>query len=317
VDTLFIRSLGITSEEVSGGCFCCNYNDLEKSIKFLQRKEQPEVIFAESVGSCADLAATVINPLLCFNPDQYEIVLSVYADIRLLIKFLQNKKDIFYNNVNYIFEKQLQEADIVVVNKIDLLTDEQLKIAKKIIAGSYEGKTILYQNSLSEEGIRQWLFVCNSSNNSLLRPTLEIDYELYGAGEAELAWLDEEIQIVTTDKSAVTAGSMFINKIYNKITEYNHPIGHLKFLIDNGKEKRKISFSSIPPTPNIDDLNFLETDKIIILINARVQVIPALLQKIVVDAIKETEFSANCKIIENGISVFKPGYPRPTYKIPA
>jgi G3E family GTPase len=131
VDTQFIKGYDIPSEEVTAGCFCCNYNELEKSIASLQINEKPEIIFAESVGSCTDLAATVINPLLSLNPDTYQIVLSVFADIQLLIRFLQNDKDIFYDNVNYIYEKQLEEADIIVVNKIDLLTEEQLDLARQ------------------------------------------------------------------------------------------------------------------------------------------------------------------------------------------
>jgi Ni2+-binding GTPase involved in maturation of urease and hydrogenase len=314
VDTLFIKGHNIPSEEVSGGCFCCNYNDLEKSISSLQDSERPDIIFAESVGSCTDLAATVINPLLSFNPDQYEIVLSVFTDIRLLVKFLQGSKDIFYDNVNYIYEKQLEEADIIVVNKIDLLTDEQLKLAKKIITATYKSKTIIYQNSLSVKDIQQWLTVCSGLESILLRPTPEIDYDVYGAGEAELAWLDEEIGIVTEDNSAVAAGYALINNIYDKVTGQGYPIGHLKFLMDDGKEQWKRSFSSIA-APSVDTGSHPETDRIIILINARVQVTPALLQKMVADAIIETEFATGCKIIENKFSSFKPGYPKPTHRI--
>src|SRR6185503_17899471 len=139
VDTLFIRGHDIPSEEVSGGCFCCNYEKLEKRIDYLNLTNNPDIIFAESVGSCTDLAATVINPLLSIHPGQYEIILSVFADIRLLMKFLQNDKDIFFDNVNYIYEKQLEEADIIVVNKIDLLNEDQLALAKKLINKEYGG----------------------------------------------------------------------------------------------------------------------------------------------------------------------------------
>jgi len=316
VDSLFMKSHNISTEEVSGGCFCCNYNDLEKGIHTLIANNNPDIIFAESVGSCTDLAATVINPLLSFNADKYEIVLSVFADARLLIQFLKNEKDIFYDNVNYIYEKQLEEADIIVVNKIDLLNEEQLALTKKLISAEYAGKIIHYQNSLSGESIKEWLQQVNDNfNNTSLRSTLEIDYDIYGAGEAQLAWLDEEIGIATKDKNAIAAGYILINKIYAKIAQHGYPIGHLKFLMDDGKEQWKISFSSIAVDPNAATTNHIETDRIIILINARVQVSPALLKQIIADAIIETEVSASCKIIENNLSAFKPGYPKPTHRI--
>jgi|SRR5665647_707806 len=316
VDTLFIKGHDIPSEEVSGGCFCCNYEDLEESIHSLNISNSPDIIFAESVGSCTDLAATVINPLLSFNPGKYEIVLSVFADIRLLMQFLKNEKDIFFDNVNYIYEKQLEEADIIVVNKIDLLNEEQLASSKKLITTEYGNKIISYQNSLSKESITQWIeLITDNFHNTSLRSTPEIDYDIYGAGEAELAWLDEEIGIVTKDKSAVAAGYILINTIYTKLTEHDYPIGHLKFLMDDGKEQRKISFNSIAVYPDVDEPDHIETDRIIVLINARVQVTPALLEKIITDAITETELSVPCKIIQNNMSAFKPGYPNPTHRI--
>lgn len=64
VDTAFFRAADIPTAEVAGGCFRCNFEELEKRIEQLQQEARPEVIFAESVGSCADMAATVLEPLL-------------------------------------------------------------------------------------------------------------------------------------------------------------------------------------------------------------------------------------------------------------
>jgi G3E family GTPase len=61
VDTAFFRLADIPAVEVSGGCFCCNYPNLDKSLDELVESARPDVIFAESVGSCADLVATAAN----------------------------------------------------------------------------------------------------------------------------------------------------------------------------------------------------------------------------------------------------------------
>jgi Ni2+-binding GTPase involved in maturation of urease and hydrogenase len=316
VDTQFVRASGISTEEVAGGCFCCNFEDLDARIESLKEEVNPDVIFAESVGSCTDLAATVINPLLKFKPNQFDIVLSVFADVRLLIIFLQKGRDIFYDNVNYIYEKQFEEADIIVVNKIDLLTDVQFAEAKKIIDVEFGGKIILYQNSLNENSIKQWLSVCEGFQSPELRASLDIDYNIYGAGEAELAWLDEEIQIVTTDNTAFNAGYLLMKNIYNRIIASNHSIGHLKFLMQGGDEKYKISFSSIPVEPFVESI-FPGTNHATVLINARVQVSPSLLEKMVVDAITETELASKTGLIKKNRAAFKPGFPKPTHRVPA
>jgi Ni2+-binding GTPase involved in maturation of urease and hydrogenase len=315
VDTQFIKGQQIPSEEVANGCFCCHYNELHKNMESLQQFEETEIIFAESVGSCTDLAATVVNPLLHFNPGRYDIVLSVFADIRLLTPFLQDGKSIFDDNVNYIYAHQLEEADIIVVNKIDLLDANQLEEARRLIGAEYHGKEILFQNSLSEESVRRWLTACSRLNNAGLRSSVAIDYDLYGAGEAELAWLDEELGIVTADKNAGKAAGLFVKKVYEKIAARGYPIGHLKFLIDDGIKQEKVSFTAVPVADQAE-VTDMETDRVIILVNARVQAEPVLLRTIVNDAILETEGEAGCKITEHSLSAFQPGYPRPTYRMP-
>ena len=85
--------------------------------------------------------------------------------------------------------------------------------------------------------------------------------------------------------------------------------------MDDGKEQRKISFNSIGIDTNANATKRRETDRIIVLINARVQGSPVLIQQIIGDAILETELSASCRIIENNLAAFKPGYPKPTHRI--
>jgi G3E family GTPase len=64
VDTAFVRASGIPAVEVIGGCFCCNYDDLQARLDQLRDSARPDTIFAESVGSCADIVATVLKPLI-------------------------------------------------------------------------------------------------------------------------------------------------------------------------------------------------------------------------------------------------------------
>src|SRR5882762_4566352 len=160
VDTQFIRQQQIAVSEVTQGCFCCNFQQLHESLLALQTLEPVDVIFAESVGSCTDLVATVIKPLLQ-GDTPIESVLSVFADVRLLSSYLLMDKDIFHGNANYIYEKQLEEAEILVVNKTDTLTKEQFRASRKLIEEEYGHKKILYQNSLNKKDIRHWLKAAN------------------------------------------------------------------------------------------------------------------------------------------------------------
>src|SRR5215204_340604 len=90
VDTAFIKSGGIITQQVSNGCFCCNYGKLSEKISSLHEEHFPEIIFAESVGSCTDLIATITKPFAKTHPD-VEVLISVFADAELLLTLMKGK----------------------------------------------------------------------------------------------------------------------------------------------------------------------------------------------------------------------------------
>jgi hypothetical protein len=129
---------------------------------------------------------------------------------------------------------------------------------------------------------------------------------------------------VTADKNAGKAAGIFVKKVYEKIAARGYPVGHLKFLINDGIKQEKISYTAVAvadqftavPAADQADVTDMETDRVVILVNARIQAEPILLQAIVNDAILETEQEAGCMITEHHVSAFQPGYPRPTYRMP-
>ena len=64
VDTHSLRSQGFDVGEVPGACFCCNFDELTEHGRASWREAAPDVILAEPVGSCTDLVATVVRPLM-------------------------------------------------------------------------------------------------------------------------------------------------------------------------------------------------------------------------------------------------------------
>src|SRR6476619_6726046 len=129
VDTAMLRARGFSTEEIPGGCFCCRFNSLVDAAERLTANTRPEIFIAEPVGSCTDLAATVTYPLRRMYQDNFTVApISVLVDpIRAQRVFgLQNGGN-FSEKVLYIYRKQIEEADIVIISKSDLVDDKQLE----------------------------------------------------------------------------------------------------------------------------------------------------------------------------------------------
>src|SRR3954447_25439046 len=126
VDTTSLRAQGLSVEEVPGACFCCRFDDLVDRVGRLEAGRGPEVILAEPVGSCTDLVATVVQPLKDLYGERFEVgPYPVLFKPSHGLRILRNDAGSgFSPKAAYIFRKQLEEADAVVINRIDEMAPE-------------------------------------------------------------------------------------------------------------------------------------------------------------------------------------------------
>jgi Ni2+-binding GTPase involved in maturation of urease and hydrogenase len=311
VDSAYLQSMDLSVREVSNGCFCCNYQQLDEHIEEL-KLNAPDIIFAESVGTCTDLIATIAKPMYKLRPET-EIVICIFADAALVSSIIEGRSTFAEESVRYIYKKQLEEADILVLNKIDLVTSQR-KTVDAILQTEYPDKIILHQNSFDEHDVSRWIEKIYAFTSGERRQSLNIDYNIYGDGEGQLAWLDKTIYLETEDQGAVFVVQGLIRSIADNIQAGNFAIGHLKFFIEAGTFKEKISITSTSTGSDVK-LRRCESLQATVLINARVETTPLLLETIVDTAVAQTEARYNCKFKSGKWSVFKPGFPRPTHRV--
>jgi Ni2+-binding GTPase involved in maturation of urease and hydrogenase len=316
VDTAFISLQNIPTVEVTGGCFCCNYDDLDKHLDLLKSVAKPDVIFAESVGSCADMVATVMKPLLQLRKtDLTRTSLSVFVDSRLLRRRLLGLPLMFSEDVCYIFDKQLEEAGIVVINKRDLLVEQDAKELELLVQQHFPNKFLRFQNSLDHQNIAGWLKDLEAEPSAFPEKSLEIDYARYGAGEAQLAWLDEEISLSFPPGEGRQVLITVIGAMIGAIRQRQLPVGHVKFLIRGQTFEQKVSFVTLEEPNWQEQIPSTSDDQIHMLINARVETEASTLREIVHCALEESVNQGNFTYVESAISAFHPGSPRPTHRV--
>ncbi len=247
VDTALVEELDLPVREITGGCFCCRSETLVDALSRLTADKQPEVFLAEPVGSCTDLIATVSKPLEQIYKAGY--VMAPYAvlvdpfraeqtlgmELESSVKDLKGRgahrhvnKGIFSPDVAYIYRKQLEEAEIIVINKVDVMAPERVERLKGLLEQEYPGTPVLTVASragLHMEGLFERLSTAVGEH----KPSIEVDYERYGRGEALLGWVNLKVRV---DGAATWAGNAWLMQLVQGIgaalNTMDMEVAHLK-----------------------------------------------------------------------------------------
>jgi len=194
VDTRLLRSQGFATEEIAGGCFCCRFNTLLEAAGKLDETAKPDVFIAEPVGSCTDLVATVTYPLRRMYGEGFSIgPLTVLVDaVRARRVFGLEAGGSFSSKVTYIFRKQLEEADLIVISKSDLLAGEALEELRAFLEREYPQARVLAASPRHGTGMDELFGILADAEQGWRNP-MEVDYETYAEGEALLGWLNATV----------------------------------------------------------------------------------------------------------------------------
>jgi hypothetical protein len=177
VDTKYARAQRFDTMEVAGGCFCCRFSDLLDRAKELLAL-QPDVIFAEPVGSCIDLSATILQPFRAYHRDLFETApLTVLLDPKLTEEVLKSEAA---PEIAYLFQQQIREADIVCMTKADVYpATPELPFPLDFHISARSGL-----------GVDSWLDDVLGGKRVVGARLLDVDYQQYAEAEAALAWLN-------------------------------------------------------------------------------------------------------------------------------
>ncbi len=220
VDTQYAALHELANEEVTGGCFCCQFSELLARMDKL-RAHAPNVIFAEPVGSCTDIAATVLRPLMDYR-DTYRLApLTVLVDPHRAEALLRNDAD---ENMTFLFRKQIEEADLVCLSKSDV-TSRQPDLGRAAIR-QLSAKT--------GQGVAAWLDEVLSGEIATGKKPLQIDYAQYAQAEAALAWLNLQVRIVPQIPASpsLVLGPL-LDALDREFTKAQISIVHLKAIVNS------------------------------------------------------------------------------------
>ena len=312
VDSKLLALNGLETEEVSGSCFCCNFNGFTEAIQKLNKKKQPDIILAEPVGSCTDLSATIIQPLKQHWNAQLDVCsLSVVADPFRLSSLLQKGTSGLHPDAAYIVDKQFEECDMLLINKTDLLDSDELSELYEKAHEVYPYASIRTLSALTDAGIESWLDEVIENPKSGLR-IVDVDYDTYAHGEAVLGWLNGTLSLSGEAQDWNRITHNLLNELAAEFDKQEMAVGHVKVIAE---EKNSFTIGNL--TGKSDTLVFRnkidDVDRIHLTINARVESTPEQLNQIIEQCLTD-HIPQTCNMEILAWKYLQPGRPDPTYR---
>lgn len=321
VDTKMLRSLGFATEEIPGGCFCCRFQSLTDAAEKLTEATRPDVIIAEPVGSCTDLVATVTYPLRRIYGNSYRIApLSVLVDpVRAQRVFGLANGGSFSEKVIYIYRKQLEEADIIVISKSDLLTAEQIAELREVLAREFPEAEVLTASPRDGANLDQWFAKLTSGEQSLRAP-MPVDYDVYADGEALLGWFNGTVRVSSGGEfDANTVLRDLCAAIQKTLQAEGAEIAHLKMTYSPDESLAgEIASINLVRNDFVPELGMELEDPSQsgqIIINLRAERAPEALADAVRNALADAGRSTpGLRLALEHTEFFRPGRPEPTHR---
>jgi Ni2+-binding GTPase involved in maturation of urease and hydrogenase len=317
VDTALLSSQGLPVEEITGGCFCCRFQSLMDAAGKLTDAAAPDVFIAEPVGSCTDLRAAVSYPLRRIYGDQYEIApLSVLVDPIRAGRILRlDTGKVFSEKVLYVYDKQLEEADMIVINKTDLVDSAKLERLRGALAAKYPKAQIVAISARTGVGTEAWHRRILSAEMDL-REAPEVDYQIYAEGEALLGWLNAAARIHAGqpfDGNALLR--RLAGDIQVRVAGDGGEIAHLKMTLAPEEGNDLGVLNLVRGDARAESIHQLQEDLSAgeLLLNLRAEADPELLRQAVLAALGEVDPAINVKIEHT--ECFRPAKPQPTHRM--
>ena len=316
VDTGSLRAQGFAVGEIAGACFCCRFNDLVSTVTELETAQRPDVILAEPVGSCTDLVATVVQPLKDLYGQRFEVApyVVLFKPSHGLRILRDEPNSGFSPKAAYIFRKQLEEADAIALNRIDELSPAALAELTGLIDKNFPGVPLLRVSARTGDGFEA-LTELLDQDGPFGRRILDIDYDTYAEGEAEMGWLNSSVRVTAAAPLALDGLLLdVVARLHDGLAAAAVEVAHLKAI---GLSDVSFGVANLVSSKTEPELSLPSSGKVNafdLIVNARVAAAPELIEEQVRRCVTAACHAVGAQAEFRTMQSFRPGRPMPTHR---
>lgn len=274
VDTNLTQVSGCTVEEIASGCICYQMDNTIDRIRRLRDKDECTFVMSDIPGCGVGALDHVYHRLADDCAEEFTLSpFTVIVDPERIRMIMPEKADInLPEELVYLLKLQLEEADLVVLNKADLLTEEEIERDVAFLKEACPDVPVLVISARERTGIAE-LAEFITTHESALKNFSVRDDEAFAAAETKLTWYNRRAFFKTLDDSKVDCNEVvdeLIEEIRMGLIERKRNVPHLKTFATAGNgDINKCSLIGVDYDIEHTETFLRDHKKFRIIINAR------------------------------------------------
>ena len=238
VDTNLTQTSGCTVAEIASGCICYQMDNTVDQIRRLRDKDGAVFVMSDIPGCGVGALDHVYHRLATDNADEFTLSpFTVVVDPERLRMIMPERADInLPEELVYLLKLQLEEADLVVLNKADLLAPEDVERYVDFLHAACPDIPVLVISALERTGIEELAEFIATHETALKNFSVRNTQEFADA-EAKLTWYNRRLYLKTNDGGKIDCNAVvddLIESIRMGLIEKKRNVPHLKTFATSG-----------------------------------------------------------------------------------
>jgi len=306
VDADYTRTADVAINEITGDCICYVTEDLTAQIDRLAT-DGANIVISDIPGAGVGALDHVYLTLQDQYPGKYDLLpLTCIVDpIRLRMILPGDARDTINlpQEMRFLLNAQLLEADLIVLNKCDLIDDAEREADLEFIRKAYPDIPVMAMSARTGEGVEEVVDYVLANKATAETRDLGLDSEEFDAAEAQMCWYNRRFFAEERDGRNVDFNQVvddFMEAIRDGLIEARRNVPHLKlFAAGEGDDFVKCSIVGVDYDLEYERKLDHEYSGMAIIVNARATCESETFGDIVEDAMDAIKSAHNlkCRVI--------------------
>ena len=219
VDADFTATTDILTTQISGNCICYQHENLVDKLNQLV-SQGATVIMSDIPGCGIGALDHVYIQLEERRPGEFELMpfTCIVDPLRLRMIMPEAAELNLPPEMRFLLEAQMAEADLIVLNKIDLMSREQIEKSTAFIQSSFPETKLLTMSALTGEGVEEVVDYLMQNRSAAKHKDIGYGSDAFIAAESLLSWYNRRVFLEEMDDRAVDF-NVVVSDVFEEIRE--------------------------------------------------------------------------------------------------